>query len=53
VDIKFFDFFFRWGHPDTDFGLKAMEEHLKSYDFTFQKQRTPLLTMYCVDKNPG
>jgi len=46
VDIKFFDFFFRWGHPDTDFGLKAMEEHLKSRGFKFQQQWTPLLTIY-------
>jgi len=46
VDIKFFDFFFRWGHPDTDFGLKALEEHLQSHGFNFKKQWTPLLTMY-------
>lgn len=46
LDIKFFDFFFRWGHPDTDFGLKAMEEYLQSLGFTFSKQWTPLLTMY-------
>lgn len=46
LDIKFFDFFFRWGHPHTDFGLKAMEEHLRSLGFTFSKQWTPLLTMY-------
>jgi len=48
VDIKFFDFFFRWGHPNTDFGLKTMEEYLKSRGFIFQKQWTPLLTMYMV-----
>ena len=46
VDIKFFDFFFRWGHPDTDFGLKALDEHLKSHRFMFKKQWTPLLTVY-------
>ena len=45
VDIKFFDFFFRWGHPDSDFGLKQMEEYLKSRGFKFQKQWTPILTM--------
>jgi len=50
VDIKFFDFFFRWGHPDTDFGLKAMVEYLKSIGFKFQKQWTPLLTMYRANK---
>jgi ubiquinone/menaquinone biosynthesis C-methylase UbiE len=48
VDIKFFDFFFKWGHPNTDFGLKAMEEHLMSCGFHFKKQWTPLLTMYRV-----
>lgn len=46
VDVKFFDFLFRWGHPDSDFGLKFVEEHLKSRGFQFQKQWTPLLTMY-------
>lgn len=50
LDIKFFDFFFRWGHPDSDFGLKAMEGHLKSQGFTFKKQWTPLLTMYHCTK---
>lgn len=46
VDVKFFDFLFRWGHPNSDFGLKFVEEHLKSRGFKFQKQWTPLLTMY-------
>lgn len=46
LDIKFFDFFFRWGHPNTDFGLKAMDEYLRSLGFKFSKQWTPLLTMY-------
>ncbi len=48
VDIKLFDFFFRWGHPDSDFGLKALEEHLRTHNFHFQKQWTPLLTMYHI-----
>jgi ubiquinone/menaquinone biosynthesis C-methylase UbiE len=48
VDIKFFDFFFRWGHPNTDFGLNAMEEYLRSHGFKFKKQWTPLLTMYRI-----
>ena len=52
VDIKFFDFFFRWGHPNTDFGLKALEEYLKSRGFQFHKQWTPLLTMYHITRNP-
>jgi len=50
VDVKFFDFFFRWGHPNTDFGLKTMEEYLKSRGFHFKKQWTPLLTMYNAEK---
>ncbi len=52
VDVKFFDFFFRWGHPNTDFGLKSMEEYLKSCGFQFQKQWTPLLTMYHAMRKP-
>lgn len=50
LDVRFFDLFFRWGHPDTDFGLKAMEEHLRSNGFRFRKQWTPLLTMYHCTK---
>jgi ubiquinone/menaquinone biosynthesis C-methylase UbiE len=46
VDVRAFDFVFKWGHPDTDFGLKALEEYLKSHGFRFKKQWTPLLTMY-------
>ena len=48
TDVKLFDFFFRWGHPDSDFGLNALEECLRSSGFRFQKQWTPLLTMYRV-----
>jgi len=50
VDIKFFDFFFRWGHPNTDFGLNALEEHLSSHNFKFKKRWTPLLTMYRINR---
>jgi ubiquinone/menaquinone biosynthesis C-methylase UbiE len=50
VDVKFFDFFFKWGHPNTDFGLKAMEEYLETLGFNVQKQWTPLLTMYKVKR---
>lgn len=46
MDVKLFDFFFRWGHPTSDFGLKTMESHLKARGFAFRKQWTPLLTMY-------
>jgi ubiquinone/menaquinone biosynthesis C-methylase UbiE len=49
LDIKFFDFFFRWGHPNTDFGLNVLDSHLLSRGFQFKKQWTPLLTMYhCI-----
>jgi ubiquinone/menaquinone biosynthesis C-methylase UbiE len=51
VDLKFFDFLFRWGHPQTDFGLKALEAHLASRGLLIQnKQWTPLLTMYHIQK---
>ena len=50
MDVRFFDFFFRWGHPNTDFGLSTMEEHLKSLNFQFKKQWTPLLTIYRIEK---
>ncbi|GAB4504682.1 MAG: class I SAM-dependent methyltransferase [Anaerolineales bacterium] len=50
MDLRLFDFFFRWGHPDSDFGLKALEAHLNSRGFQFQKQWTPLLTMYRIRK---
>jgi len=50
VDVKLFDFFFRWGHPESDFGLKVMEEHLKSRGFKFTKRWTPLLTMYNANR---
>lgn len=50
LDIRFFDFFFRWGHPDSDFGLKALEKHLTLRGFRFRKQWTPLLTMYRAQK---
>ena len=54
VDIKAFDAFFRWGHPDTDFGLQAMETHLTSRQLVIQsKHWTPLLTMYHVKKSTG
>ena len=51
VDIKFFDSIFRWGHPDTDFGLKALDEHLDKRELKIVNKRwTPLLTMYHVRK---
>jgi SAM-dependent methyltransferase len=46
MDIRLFDFFFRWGHPDSDFGIKRMEEYLKTRGFLIRSKRwTPLLTM--------
>ena len=54
MDIKVFDAFFRWGHPNTDFGLQAMETHLSTRGLVIQsKQWTPLLTMYHVKKSMG
>jgi ubiquinone/menaquinone biosynthesis C-methylase UbiE len=54
TDLKLFDFFFRWGHPDSDFGINRMGEYLKSRGFTLQnKQWTPLMTMVHVKKNLG
>ena len=51
VDIKFFDSIFRWGHPDTDFGLKALDEHLDKRELKIVNKRwTPLLTMYHIWK---
>jgi hypothetical protein len=46
VDLKLFDFFFRWGHPGSDFGIHRMEEYLKVQGFVIQNiQWTPLMTM--------
>ena len=51
VDIKAFDFFFRWGHPDTDFGLTALEAYLLTHGLTIRhKKWTPLLSMYHIKK---
>ena len=51
VDVKLFDFFFRWGHPDTGFGLTTLEAYLLTNGLTIRhKQWTPLLTMYHVKK---
>ncbi len=52
VDLKAFDFLFRWGHPDTDFGLQALEEHITKRQLNIvHKQWTPLLTMYHLKKS--
>jgi len=51
VDIKFFDFFFRWGHPDTDFGTKVLDAYLAKRRLTIiRKQWTPVLIMYHIKK---
>ena len=50
MDVKLFDFFFRWGHPDSDFGTRRMEQYLTSHGFNIcNRQWTPLLTMYRAD----
>jgi len=52
TDLKLFDFFFRWGHPESDFGILRMEQHMKSCGFRIcNKQWTPLMTMYHVQKS--
>ena len=52
VDIKFFDFFFRWGHPDSDFGLKRMEEYMQRCGFSIHnRQWTPILTIVHAQNN--
>lgn len=51
LDLKFFDLIFRWGHPDTDFGLNALEDHLEEGGFFIRKKQwTPLLTMYHISR---
>jgi ubiquinone/menaquinone biosynthesis C-methylase UbiE len=51
VDIKVFDAFFRWGHPNTDFGLNALDEYLSKQGLKIvNKSWTPLLTMYHIKK---
>jgi SAM-dependent methyltransferase len=53
MDLKLFDFFFRWGHPDSDFGINRMEEYLKSHGFRIhQKCWTPLMTMVHAISTP-
>jgi ubiquinone/menaquinone biosynthesis C-methylase UbiE len=47
ADLRLFDFFFRWAHPDSDFSLRGMESHLLACGWTLvRRQWTPLLTMY-------
>ncbi len=51
IDIKAFDFFFRWGHPDIDFGVKALEEHFSKLGLSIAHKRwTPILIMYHIQK---
>jgi ubiquinone/menaquinone biosynthesis C-methylase UbiE len=46
MDLKLFDFFFRWGHPDSDFGINRMVEYVRSDGFPIHHKRwTPLMTM--------
>ena len=51
INIKYFDFFFRCGHPDTDFSLKALDEHLNKQGLAITYKRwTPILIMYLIQK---
>jgi SAM-dependent methyltransferase len=46
MDLKLFDFFFRWGHPDSDFGIDRMQDYLATHGFVIHSKRwTPLMTM--------
>ena len=46
MDLKLFDFFFRWGHPESDFGIQRMEQYLTSHGFIIcNKKWTPMMTM--------
>jgi len=50
-DIKLFDSFFRWAHPNIDFDLHEMELHLVSRGMVVErKQWTPLMTAYHIKK---
>lgn len=52
-DLKLFDFFFRWGHPESDFGVQRLETYLESSGFRIcGRQWTPLMTMYHLQKAP-
>lgn len=52
MDLKLFEVFFRWGHPDSDFGSLRMEQYLRSRGFEIcNKQWTPLMTMYRAQKS--
>jgi ubiquinone/menaquinone biosynthesis C-methylase UbiE len=52
MDLKLFDFFFHWGHPDSDFGIGRMEEYLQGHGFGIKGKRwTPLMTM--IHAQPG
>jgi hypothetical protein len=49
MDLKLFDFF-RWEHPDSDFGIQRMEQYLRSCGFNICiNQWTPLMMMYRAD----
>ena len=53
MDIKLFDFFFRWGHPDSDFGMNRMIDYLQSHGFSVRGKRwTPLMTMVRAQLTP-
>jgi len=46
TDLKLFDFFFRWGDPDSDVGVNSMEVYVRSHGFVVRKRQwTPLMTM--------
>lgn len=53
LDLKLFDFFFRWGHPDSDFGVRRMELYFRSCGLEVRgKQWTPLMTVFHAQAVP-
>jgi ubiquinone/menaquinone biosynthesis C-methylase UbiE len=53
MDLRLFDFFFHWGHPDSDFGIRRMEKYLTSRGFVICSKRwTPLMTMIHAQSTP-
>jgi ubiquinone/menaquinone biosynthesis C-methylase UbiE len=51
TEVRIFDRFFHWKHPDMDFSLKALETYLIEKGMRVaNKLWTPLLTMYHIQK---
>lgn len=47
AELQLFEVFFRWGHPQTDFSLRAFESYCRQQGLRLIKKAwTPLLSMY-------